>query len=67
MEHDFSINASFAAALQMLLGISMILQGMLRRSDLFGGLLRVLIPYFYSFSPVGMLIYLLYFVSFRLG
>jgi hypothetical protein len=67
MEHDFSTNGSFAvAALQMLLGMSILFQGILRKYNIVGRLIRLIAPYFYSFSPVALLAYLLYIVSYRL-
>jgi hypothetical protein len=67
MDHDFSTNGSFAvAALQMLLGMSILFQGILRKHNVFGRLVRFIEPYFYSFSPVALLVYLLYIVSYRL-
>jgi hypothetical protein len=67
MEHDFSVNGSYAvAAVQMLLGVSILFQGMLRRHNILGRLIRAALPYFYSFSPVVMLFYMLYVVSYNL-
>ncbi len=64
MEHDFSANGSYAvAALQMLLGITILLQGIVRRHNIVGRLVKGVLPYFYSFSPVIMLVYMLYVVS----
>jgi len=67
MEHDFSVNGSYAvAAIQMLLSISLLFQGILSRHNIFKRLLKVALPYFYSFSPVIMLVYMLYVVSYNL-
>ena len=67
MEHDFPVNGSYAvAAIQMLLGVSIIFQGIVKRYDIFGMLIRAVVPYFYSFSPVVMLVYMLYVVSYNL-
>ncbi len=64
MEHDFSLSGSYTvAAIQMLLGISILFQGMLRKHNLLRRLLKAALPYFYSFSPVIMLVYMLYIVS----
>ena len=67
IEHDFSANGSFAvAAIQMLLGMSVLFQGMLKKHNMFARLVKFIIPYVYSFSPVVLLVYLLYVVSYRL-
>jgi len=67
MEHDFSIHGSFTvAAIQMLLSISILFQGVLRKHNIAGRLIKFIEPYFYSFSPVVLLVYLLYVVSYRL-
>lgn len=67
IEHDFSTNGSFAvAAIQMLLGMSILFQGILRKHNIFARLVKLIVPYFYSFSPVALLVYLLYIVSYRL-
>jgi len=67
MEHDFSIHGSFTvAAIQMLLSISILFQGVLRKHNIAGRLIKFIVPYFYSFSPVVLLVYLLYVVSYRL-
>jgi hypothetical protein len=67
MEHDFSVNGSYAvAAIQMLLSVSIIFQGIAKRYDILGRLIRAVAPYFYSFSPVVMLVYMLYVVSYNL-
>ncbi len=67
MEHDFSTNGSFAvAAIQMLLGMSILFPGMLKKRTVFTRLVRFVLPYFYTLSPVVLLVYLLYIVSYRL-
>lgn len=63
MEHDFSINGSYTtAALQILFCVSLMVQSVLRRYNLMGRFMRFALTYFYSFSPVAMLIYSLYVV-----
>lgn len=67
MEHDFSMSGSYAvAAIQMLLSISILFHGMLGKYNLAGRLVKFIVPYFYSFSPVALLVYLLYIVSYTL-
>jgi hypothetical protein len=67
MEHDFSANGSYAvAAVQMLLSISILLQGIVKRHNIITRLIKLALPYFYSFSPVVMLVYMLYMVSYNL-
>ncbi len=68
MEHEFSINGGsyMVAAIQMLLGISILFQGILSRQNVFRRLLKAALPYFYSLSPVIMLVYMLYVVSYNL-
>lgn len=67
MEHEFMVNGSFvAAAIQMLLGMCILFQRVLRTRDILFRIARLVIPYFYSFSPVVLLIYVLYAVSFNL-
>ncbi len=67
MEHDFSLNGSYAvAAIQMLLGISILFQGVLKKYRVVDRMVKLALPYFYSFSPVAMLVYMLYVVSFNL-
>jgi hypothetical protein len=67
MEHDFSLHGSFTvAAIQMLLGISMLFQGVLRKHNIAGRLVKLIVPYVYSFSPVVFLVYMLYVVSSKL-
>ncbi len=64
MEHDFLINGSYtAAALQILLGLSIMAQGMVRKYSLVSRFVKYMVPYLYSFSPVVLLVYFLYAVS----
>ncbi len=64
MEHDFTIYGSYTtAALQILFCISMMLHALLRKYNLVGRFMKFTLTYFYSFSPVAMLIYSLYIVQ----
>ncbi len=63
MEHDFSINGSYtASAFQILFCALLMIHSVLRKYNLLGRFMRFAITYFYSFSPVAMLIYSLYVV-----
>jgi hypothetical protein len=67
IEHEFPVSGGYAAAaLQMLLGISLLLReipGWRRTANRLAVLAR---PYFFSFYPVVLLVYALYCVSVRL-
>ena len=67
MEHDFSISGGYAvAALQTLLSFSIMFHSVARKHNFLGRLGKFILPYFFSFSPVMMLVYLLYIVSYNL-
>ncbi len=63
MEHDFAINGSYtASALQILFCASLMIHSVLRKYNMVGRFMRFAVAYFYSFSPIAMLIYSLYVV-----
>ena len=67
IEHDFSTTGSYTvAAIQMLLTLSVLFQGMMKKYSIRGWIRKTIMPYFYSFSPVALLVYLLYAVSYNL-
>lgn len=53
----------FMMTLPMFFGISLMFAGMAGKHQTFRALADSLVPYFFSFSPVALLIYLLYEIS----
>lgn len=63
MEHNVIADGGYATAFsQMILCASLMIAALVRRYDLLGRFVKFTLTYFYSFSPVAMLIYSLYVV-----